>query len=262
MMKNTTLKEKLDTGRSSLGTFMKFTDPAAVEIIALAGFDHAVIDMEHGPVSVERAQDLVRAAYLRGLSPLIRVNRNEPGEILRALDIGAEGIHIPHISSAADAEKAVKACFYHPLGDRGVCRYVRAADYSASDCRDHFEKANRTIVPILHVEGCEGLEALPDILDIKGTGVLFLGPYDLSQSCGRPGEVRHPEIREIMRQAVSLACSKGVAVGTFADNAQDVSYWHEAGVRYICCSVDIGIFLQGCRELREKCDITPRDYTE
>jgi 4-hydroxy-2-oxoheptanedioate aldolase len=253
MKLSTSLRGRLESGESSLGPFSKFTDPAAIEAMALAGFDHAVIDMEHGPVGVDRAQDLVRAARVHGMAPMIRVPRNDSSEILRALDIGAEGVHVPHVSSAADAERAVLASFFHPVGERGVCRYVRAAEYSHRGCADHFEAANRDVLLVLHVEGQEGLADLPKILAIEGAGVIFLGPYDLSQSCGHPGEVRHPEVVKVMRYAAHLAQSSGAVVGTFVDNAEDAAFWHAAGVRYLCCSVDVGIFLQGCRRMKDEC---------
>ncbi len=246
-----TLKERLGRGEVCFGPFAKLTDPAAVEVLALAGFDHIIIDREHGPVSLETAQGLVRAARLRGMAPLIRVPRNDPSEILRALDLGAEGVHVPQIGSADDARRAVEACYYHPEGSRGVCRFVRAADYAAKPAAVHFREANLRTLPVLHIEGREGIDNLPEILETPGIGVVFLGPYDLSQSCGVPGEVRHPDVVDRMRHAVDLARARGAVVGTFIEDAEGARLWAEIGVRYLCYSVDVGILMDAARRALE-----------
>jgi 4-hydroxy-2-oxoheptanedioate aldolase len=243
------LKARLQRGEMSYGPFMKLAEPAAVEVFALAGFDHVIIDMEHGPLSVETAQNLVRAGRLHGLAPLIRVPRNDASEILRALDIGAEGVHVPQINSAEAAREAVDACYFHPLGHRGVCRFVRAAEYTHIPSPEHFAGSNERVLPVLHIEGQAGVAALPQILEVPNLGVVFLGPYDLSQSCGVPGEVTHPLVVEKMREAVALARSRGVVVGTFVDNAERARVWREAGVGYICYSVDVGLLYEKSAEV-------------
>jgi 4-hydroxy-2-oxoheptanedioate aldolase len=260
-MPRASLKDRLARGEICFGPFMKLSDPAAVEVFGIAGFDHVIIDMEHGPLSVERAQDLIRAAQLRGIAPMARVSENSADLILRVLDIGAEGVHIPQINSAGAAAAAIEACYYHPLGKRGVCRFVRAADYSGKPAAQHFADANACTLPVLHIEGKAGIEALPEILEVLGAtppgpvadgatpgghatgglGVVFIGPYDLSQSCGVPGEVRHPLVVERMKHAVELARAKGVVVGTFIEDAEGAARWAAVGVQYLCYSVDVGI---------------------
>ena len=128
-MKKNHLKEALMNGKTVFGPFLKLTDPAVVEIMGFAGFDFVIIDQEHGPISLQNAQNMVRAAESVGISPIIRVNKNEETSILRALDIGAQGIQIPQINSTENAIQAVQSVKYSPQGDRGVCRYVRVANF-------------------------------------------------------------------------------------------------------------------------------------
>ncbi|MBN1676166.1 MAG: aldolase [Kiritimatiellae bacterium] len=248
-MKTNVLKKRLRAGRTVLGPFMKLADPAAVEVFAHAGFDFVIIDLEHGPLSIETAQNHVRAAEAAGITPVIRVAANNASRVLRALDIGAQGVQIPHVSCADDAERAVRAAKYHPAGDRGVCRFVRAADYSAMDRAAYFKAANRETLVIVHVEGLDGIRNLPDILAVKGVDVVFLGPYDLSQSCGVPGQVDDPKVVRRMKQAVRRARAAGVAVGTFVDTVANARKWTKAGVRYISYSVDVGILLDAAARL-------------
>ena len=247
MQVDPSLKARLERGDVCIGPFAKLTDPAVVEIMGLAGFDHVILDMEHGPLSTETIQNHIRAAQLRGIAPMVRVPRNDAAEILRALDVGAEGVHVPQVATVEDARQAVEACLFHPRGSRGVCRFVRAADYTARAAAEHFARANRRTLPILHIEGTEGLTNLAEILSVQGIGVIFIGPYDLSQSCGVPGEVRHPEVTARMSLAVEQARAQGVIVVTFIESAEGARRWASVGVQYLCYSVDVGILMHAAR---------------
>lgn len=243
------LREKLEKGSPVIGSFVKITDAAVVEIMGKAGFDFAIIDMEHGPITVETAQNSIRAAELAGISPIIRVSKNDPVHILRCLDIGAEGVEVPQIRNAEDAKTMVSASRFHPKGDRGVCRYVRAAGYSSIDRHEYFQMANERTVTIAHLEGVEAVENLDEIMAVDGVDVLFIGPYDLSQSVGVPGEVTHPLVLEQMEKVIARAKTAGKLVGTFADDIASAKRWMEAGVMYIAISVDVGIFYEACRNI-------------
>jgi len=246
-LKKNHLKEALQDGKVVFGPFLKFTDPAIVEIIGFAGFDFAIIDAEHGPISMENAQNMIRAAESVNLTPIIRVGNNDEALILRAMDIGAQGIEIPQINSKADAVRAVKSVKYSPQGERGVCRYVRAAKYSSMDKFKYFESANKETMIIAHIEGVEGIKNLDEILSVPGIDVVFIGPYDLSQSLGVPGEVNHPLVKEKMKEVV-LKCKKNkVAIGTFADDIKTAKSWVSLGVQYMAFSVDVGILYEVSR---------------
>lgn len=130
-MKKNNLKRALEDGKVVFGPFVKLTDPAVVEVLGYAGFNFVIIDGEHGPISIESAQNLLRAAESVNITPIIRVGSNDEILIQRALDIGAQGVQIPQINSKSDALKTIKSAKYSPEGERGVCRYVRAANYSS-----------------------------------------------------------------------------------------------------------------------------------
>jgi 4-hydroxy-2-oxoheptanedioate aldolase len=237
------LKQKLDQKQKVLGPFCKMTEPAIYELIGLAGFDFAIIDMEHGPISYETAQNLIRVCELKQISPVIRVPKNEEHYILRALDIGAHAVQVPEINTKEQAEKLVEFTHYYPEGKRGVCRFVRAADYSRMPKTDYFDYANRSITVIAHIEGDEGIKNLDEILEVKGIDVIFIGPYDLSQSLGIPGQVHNPVLIEKMVNIVDKAKRKGKSVGIFVDTVEDAKIWQKRGVTYISISVDVGLIL-------------------
>ncbi|MBA7498420.1 5-keto-4-deoxy-D-glucarate aldolase [subsurface metagenome] len=248
-MRKNNLKIALKEGRVVFGPFMKFTDPAAVEIMGFAGFNFVIIDEEHGPISLESAQNMVRAAESVNIATVIRVGNNEEALILRALDIGAQGIEIPQINSKSDAIKAVKSVKYSPQGERGVCRYIRAANYSSMDKFEYFKSANKETMIIAHIEGVGGINNLNEILSVPGIDVIFIGPYDLSQSLGVPGEVNNSLVTEKMKEVV-LKCKKNkVAVGTFTDDIKTAKFWVSLGIQYIAFSVDVGILYQAGKNI-------------
>jgi len=247
-MKNLT-KEKLARGEAVLGIFSKMSDASLVEQAAMAGFDFIIIDMEHGPASFETAQELIRAAELRGMTPIIRTSDAGHVNLLRSLDIGAHGVQVPQVSSRAVAEDVVHGAKFAPMGERGVCRYTRAAEYTRIEKSEHFARSNAETMVVVHIEGLEGINNLDEILSVKGIDVIFLGPYDLSQSCGVPGQTSHPMVVEKMQYAVRKAAAAGVTVGTFVESPETAAFWYRAGVRYISYSVDVGIYYDACRTI-------------
>ena len=246
------LKKTLNEGKIVFGPFMKFTDPAVVEIMGFAGFDFVIIDAEHGPISIQDAQNMIRAAETANITPIIRVSSNDEALILRALDIGAQGIEIPQINSKSQAIKAVRSVKYAPQGERGVCRYVRAANYSSMDRFKYFKSANEETMIIAHIEGVEGINNLDEILSVPGIDVIFIGPYDLSQSLGIPGEVNNPLVMGKMKEVVLKCKESKVAAGTFADDIKTAKSWISLGVQYMAFSVDVGILYNVIKDIINK----------
>lgn len=242
------LRGTLRDGKSAFGPFMKSLDPAFVEIAGYAGFDYAILDMEHGPAATDRLGDLIRAAVCGNIAPIVRVPDISEQSIGKALDLGACGVQIPQVSTAEEAERAVRFAKFFPRGERGVCRFVRAAGYSAIPRNVYFSDANRALL-VLQLEGEVALRNLDDIISVDDVDVLFIGPYDLSQSLGVPGEVDNPRVTSAMSTIVEKAAAKGKTVGTFVDSIAAARRWMDAGIHYISYSVDVGIFREACASL-------------
>lgn len=249
MTQGNKLKKALQEGKTVLGPFMKLSDPAVVEIFGHVGFDFVIIDLEHGPLSIETAQNMVRAAEIVGITPIIRVSENDPAQISRALDIGAQGVQIPHITTSIEANIAVKAAKFAPIGERGVCRFVRAANYSAMDRNDYFKLANDNTLVIAMIEGTVGVQNIDETIATPGIDVIFIGPYDLSQSLGLIGQVNHPKVFEELSKVTSKANAQGIAVGTFADSLESAKQYQALGIQYISYSVDVGIIYDASWDL-------------
>ncbi|MGB3204585.1 MAG: aldolase/citrate lyase family protein [Crinalium sp.] len=249
-MRENQLKRKLQQGEVVIGPFMNCAYPAFIEICGHAGFDFAIIDMEHGALHTLVAEDLCRAADCVGISPVIRVRKNDAPQIQRALDIGSAGVQVPQIETQTDAEAVITGAKYSPLGSRGLSFNTRAGMYSAAGTQIT-DKLNQESLVVIHVEGKRGVDNLQEIVSVPHIDVIFLGPYDLSQSLGIPGQVRDPRVVELMQKSVTTIRNAGKAVGTFADNPEVAKQWINAGVQYIGLGVDVAIFLKACQALVE-----------
>jgi len=241
-------REKLKQGKFVFGPFMKTLDPAFVEAAGWAGMDFAILDMEHGPISIESMQNNIRAAQTSGILPIVRVSSITEEAIGKALDIGAAGVEIPQITCAKEAKEAVRLARFYPQGERGMCRFVRAARYSATPSEKYLKNANEIII-IAQLEGTEAIKNLDEIMEVEGIDILFVGPYDLSQSLGLPGQTTHPKVIKAMKSIINKAQEQGIIVGTFTDSDETVKMWSEVGVQYLSYSVDVGIFYEECKKL-------------
>ena len=186
-------REKIKNNEFVYGIFTKSQDPMFVEIQGISEYDFVILDSEHGPYSVSQQQNNIRAALLRGLLPIVRVSELSENMIGKALDIGALGVQVPQIENAKQAKKAVKYARFYPYGERGVCRFVSAADYSAKDRNEYF-KSSKDLLVILQLEGVQAISNLDEILEVEGIDIIFIGPYDLSQSLGVPGDIKNPKV--------------------------------------------------------------------
>ncbi|MEM0482557.1 MAG: aldolase/citrate lyase family protein [Nitrososphaerota archaeon] len=241
--------ERLRAGETVLGTFVYLNSGDVVEILGEAGLDFVIIDMEHGPFSFADAEELVRAAEAVGLTPIIRTPSSEETYILRALECGANGIQVPHVDDPETARVVVEAAHYYPEGMRGFSPYTRAGRYGAREPKEHVQTSNKDVTVIIHIESAGGVKRLPEILEKGGVDVVFLGPYDLSQSLGIPGQVRSPEVTNLIEKAVAEAKKRGVAAGTFIETAQAAAEWAAKGIQYLAYSVDVAILYRATSEI-------------
>ena len=234
-----------------MGPFQSIASPFLTEIIGHAGYDFTLLDQEHGPLTAADCTSLCAAAENAGLDPVIRVRNNSEGEIQRALDLGAN-VEIPQIETMADAEAAVEASRFDPLGSRGLSPYVRAGDYDGGD--DYTARQNDDRAVIVHVEGERAVENAEEILQVDGIDVVFLGPYDLSQSLGIAGQVRDERVESQMERVCNLAEDANAVVGTYADDPEMANRWIDAGVQFLALSVDAPIIRRRFETLRAELD--------
>jgi len=242
-----TLRERLHAGETVVGPFQSIASPLLTEIIGHAGYDFTILDQEHGPLTAADCKGLCAAAENVGLTPIVRVRNDAEGEIQRAMDLGG-GVEIPQIETVDDAEAAVAASRFDPLGSRGLSPYVRAGDYDGGDDYTAAQNEERTV--IVHVEGERAVDNAADILQTDGIDVAFLGPYDLSQSLGIPGQVRDERVESLMEEVCDVAEETDAVVGTYADDPEMANRWIDAGVQFLALSVDAPIIRRRFEALR------------
>lgn len=238
MRKINQLKRKLKKGKVVLGTWCILPSPSVVNVISASGLDFLVIDMEHGPINYETAEDMVRAVESEGCSPLVRVPKNDEAEILRALDIGAHGVVVPHIENAQQRERTIKGIKYSPVGERGFTPYSRAGGYDPDEPGEHTKRENEETLSVLIVEGKKGIDNLGSIIDDPNVDVAFLGLCDLSQALGFPAQLGHPEVKKNVETCVKKIRGKGIAAGIFVNDLEMLRWSKEIGVQFITYSVD------------------------
>ncbi len=205
-----------------------------VEMMGIAAMDFAIIDLEHGLIDYHQALSMVRAAQLCGITPIVRVvDGRTRGPILRALDLGAGGVQVPMIESAADAALAVRWARYWPQGQRGLAG-VRASGYGLEATGDYIKRANASVMVVAQVETDAGVRRIDEIVATDGIDVVFVGPVDLSQSLGVAGQLDSPQLLEAMERVFAACRVAGMPCGTLTRDVTHGRQQVEAGLQYLC----------------------------
>jgi 4-hydroxy-2-oxoheptanedioate aldolase len=226
---------------------LTFPSPPVVEILGYIGFDWVLLDNEHGSITVDTAEDVIRAAELTGIAPIVRPVANRPEMIAPFLDRGAWGVQVPHVNTREEAEAAVAACKYFPDGERGSFSRGRPAEYGMGGVttQEYFAKANANTLVCLMLEEVKAISNISEIARVKGVDVLFIGSGDLSQSMGYPGQQAHPEVQAVMEKGVKLIREAGVTAGVSCPDSL-IPKFLGLGVQYFHSNV--GSLLQSAGE--------------
>ena len=245
---NRTLRQNFFRNGFSFGSWITFTSTASAEIMARAGFSWLAIDMEHSPISIERAQELMQVIELGGTIPLVRLSSNDAVEIKRVMDSGAYGIIVPCVDSPEDISSAIAATRYPPTGTRGV-GLARAQGYGG-DFEEYKNRIDRDAIVIAQIEHKEAVERIDDILAVDGLTGIMIGPYDLSGSYGVPGKLDHPKVIAAEKMVLKAARRQGVPAGAhivFPD-AGKLKKKVKDGYTILAFGVDMIFLLKECKD--------------
>jgi 4-hydroxy-2-oxoheptanedioate aldolase len=237
-MKQNLTKLRLREGGTVVGCWSRYGDPTLVEYIAYQGWDFVVLDGEHGTLEPRDCENAVRAAELHDVTPFVRVTTNEPSIILRFMDTGVQGAHVPMVNSADEADRAVRAIKYAPRGERGLAAARSAAFGLRSSYEEYVARSNEETVVVAQIETPEAVDAVPDILGVDGIDVVFLGLTDLSQALGVPGQTEHPDVEHAAQRVADLVAPSNAALGVLVGNAAAAGSWRDRGARYIAVSLE------------------------
>jgi 2-keto-3-deoxy-L-rhamnonate aldolase RhmA len=235
------VKRILREGGLALGTYVGgIADPQIVEIIGHAGFDAAFIDLEHTSFDLRDVQLMVLAAERMGISPIVRTPGFDPAFILRLLDMGVQGIQLPHVNDAEAARAAVRAVRYPPLGERGMMGGSRAADYGMIPLQQHMAQSNREITLAVMIEELSAMDEIDAIACTEGIDLVVVGPADMSRALGVTGQANHPKLVETIERVAQAVRGSGVTRLALPMNhpvfPRDAAQLRELGVGYANCA--------------------------
>lgn len=241
------LKQHINSGQPTIGSWITLGHVGIAEIMAGAGFDWLVVDLEHSTISTDVAGELIRVIDLCGVAPLVRVTSNEPDQIKRMMDAGAHGIIVPMVNTPKDAERAVSAVHYPPRGTRGV-GLARAQSYGASFDRYKSWLAEQAVV-IVQVEHIDAVNNLEAILAVPGVDGYIIGPYDLSASMGHPGQFDRPEFLSAIAKVreVGKKADKAGGIHVVEPDLNQLKRSLDEGWNFLAYSVDIRMLDSSCR---------------
>jgi len=245
-----TFKRALAEGRQQIGLWSSLSSNYTVEVIAGAGYDWILLDMEHSPNDLESLLSQLQAAAPYPAHPVVRVPWNDTVTIKRVLDVGAQSILIPYVSTIAEAKAAVAATRYPPVGVRGVAGTTRASRFGR--VQGYAKKAHEEICVLVQVETRQALDNLEGICEVEGVDGVFIGPADLHASLGHTGETSNPAVVPLMEEAMRRIRKAGRAPGYLSPVEADAKRMLSAGALFVAVGADIGLLARGAEGLLMK----------
>lgn len=236
--KTSPLKEKLSSNSLSIGSWLTIPHQSVIEIMSTAGFEWLVIDMEHSPISIETAMNLIGHIQANGMQALVRVSKNEEVIIKQVLDAGADGVIIPMIKNKEEAQQAVHFVKYPPLGKRGV-GLNRAQKYGTA-FDTYVDWVKNEAVIIAQIEHIEAVNNLEDIFSVEGIDGIIVGPYDLSASMGYPGDYERDDVKQALLKIdeITLRLNKSLGFHVIESDHPKTLNKIKKGYRFLAFSID------------------------
>lgn len=242
-------KAALKAGRPQIGIWGNLCSEVAADIVATAGFDWIVIDMEHSTNDLTDVVRLMRAFATSGTHVVVRPPSNDPVVVKRLLDQGVFSFLFPMVQSAEEAALAVSACRYPPAGIRGVSLSHRGNAYGLARA-DYLARAEAEITVLVQIESRQALQAIDEIASVDGVDGVFFGPADLSADFGLLGQPGHPEVVAAITDGIARLKALGKPAGTLTGSAEDARAWIKAGMVFVAAGTEQGVLAQGVRALR------------
>lgn len=211
-LKENKVKKAVARGEKVYGVFVSTASPRIVEIAGYADLDYVIVDNEHGAINDETLENMVRAGERVDLTVLVRIVENRDSIILKVLDLGADGVLVPHVCTKEAAQAAVQAARYYPDGHRGQMSTGRRAGYGSINSREYLTGMSKEVMVMLMIEDAEGVENIEEIVSVPGIDVIVVGQGDLSQSMGLLGQPNHPDVLEARDRVIAAARGAGIAL--------------------------------------------------
>jgi 4-hydroxy-2-oxoheptanedioate aldolase len=243
-------KHALKSGKLQLGLWHSLSSHLVAEVLADAGFDWIVLDMEHAPNELPMVLSQFQAMKGGTAQPVVRPPWNDPVITKRVMDVGAQSLLIPYIETEEEARRAVMAVRYPPDGFRGFAGQARASRFGR--IKGYHAAANAEICLLLQVETKLGLDNLDKIASVEGVDGVFIGPGDLSAALGYLGQPNHPDVIKIIDDMISRIKSAGCAPGILTGDAELAQHYIDRGCLFAAVGSDLGLLARGADQLAAK----------
>lgn len=249
MQNVTKLKDKLYSGKTVLGTWCEVPSPEFINVLARAGMDFVIIDMEHGAMDYTTAGRMVMAAEAEGCGSIIRVPDNTESAILRALEVAPDGVIVPHIQTVRERKHAISCMKFPPYGIRSLNPFVRAGGYHLE--KNFTENQNKKTIAAILVEGISGIRDIAKIADDPMLDLIYMGSYDISLALGVPGDTNNPKVIKTLKSMAKVINRKKKIAGCMFHDKEDLMFFKEIGVNFLCYKVDTSIVFDEVARIRK-----------
>ena len=259
MALNNSFKHALLRRECLVGAWFMSASTVMAEVVANAGYDFMVIDIEHSTANTHDLHALLQATAESNTSVVVRMSSHDKVQIKFALDLGALSLYFPMVNSVDEAVALARACRYPPFGDRGFARMHRANRYNTIP--DYFERINQEVCVIAQLETPQAMANAMQIASVPGIDGLFIGPGDLSIALGHGGDVTHPQVKEMMTEVAGFCRRAGVPLGTVLPTPEMVAWAYSVGFNFVSHASDIGLLMTsaktGIARIRQLSSDTP-----
>jgi 4-hydroxy-2-oxoheptanedioate aldolase len=240
--------DKLRKKQPVFGTFVKINEPRLIESFGRAGFDYVILDAEHGTYNFHELENMIRAADIVNMSTVVRVPDCTEYSILHALDVGAGGVQVPSLRDINIARFGAQFSKYYPQGIRGMCADQRSGDYGFNDRLEYCRYANDNTLLIYQIETKEMVNQVEELCEIGIVDMVFIGPFDLSQSLGKPGQTSAPEVEAAIKHVCKVCLEHNKIVGTIVMDPSHFKKYLDMGMLYMSIGTDMRLFNKVIKE--------------
>ena len=241
-----TFRKELLSGKTLIGTIVTQPNPAMAEILADVGFDWLWIDAEHSPMEMADIQGILQAVGNR-IACVVRVPSSNEAYLKKALDIGAPAIIAPHVDSVEIAKQVVRWAKYPPIGERSI-GVARAHGYGLN-VAGYMDSANDQLAVIVQIEHVKGARDIEKILDVEDVDAVLIGPYDLSGSLGKPGEIDDPEVKAYINRVRDACLARQKPIGIIGITVEAAKPFLNQGYSLVAVGIDTMIFGHAARDI-------------
>lgn len=243
-MRTNTVKRALKNGEVVVGTMISACKgPGVSTMMATAGFDYVYIDMEHSAFSIETLEEMMVALKATDTMAFVRTPGLGRLELQRPLDAGADGLLVPQISTREEVEQIVNYMKYFPEGERGMALRRPHSSFAKVKTTEYTKHANEESMVIVQLESKTAMRDIEQLVSVPGVDAAFIGPADLAQSYGKPGQNKDPEIQADLDNFIKVCNKYGVAPGIHCYDIKEAENWIDRGMRLICFSNDISMIV-------------------